>query len=119
MSAEDRSPATDTPDWVPSPEEPSPGAGSPTTTEFDALVDAGEAVPRERTGEQIGASAGPAVEAPPVVEGEHAHEDGVGDRSAAGPLGGLLPPDRPELVVAVALAGGVLAAILLRSLARR
>lgn len=109
---------TGTKPWVPSPEQPSPGAGAPTTTEFDALVDAGEAVPRERTGEQIGASAGPAVEAPPVVEGAGAAAaDGGSD--APGPLGGLLPPDRPELVVAVAFAGGVLAAILLRSLVRR
>lgn len=37
----------------------------------------------------------------------------------AGALGGLIPEDRPELLVGASLAGGVLAAIVLRTLVRR
>ncbi|MFA4929184.1 MAG: hypothetical protein WC558_11750 [Patulibacter sp.] len=36
-----------------------------------------------------------------------------------GLLGGVIPEDRPELLVAAAFAGGAVAAILLRTLVRR
>ncbi|MBF6619552.1 MAG: hypothetical protein ITG02_04915 [Patulibacter sp.] len=36
-----------------------------------------------------------------------------------GSLGGIIPEDRPELLVAAAFAGGAVAAILLRTLVRR
>lgn len=174
-------------DWVPSPEQPVP----PTTTEFNALVDAGAAVPPEAAAaeaepEQRDVEPEPAVveaeaEAAETPEPESAPEEAepsepaaeapapdpepepepepaavvpepepaavapeptpepvapawsppaggsippVGDdtptpSNQAGTLGGLIPEDRPEVLLAAAFAGGVLAAIILRTLVRR
>jgi hypothetical protein len=121
--------------WVPTAEQP-----VPPTTEFTAVTPEGEAPsgtpapsPTSVTplaGEPGGASAGatdappawktpPASDLPPAWGDPDAEQDGPQPTNQAKNLWGLVPEDRPEVLLGVALAGGVLAAILLRSLAKR
>lgn len=123
--------------WVPTPEQP-----VPPTTEFTAVTpegstpaDAPTASPTSVTplaseptaehGASGTADAPPAWKTPPASDlppawGDPAAEqDGPQSTNQAKNLWGLVPEDHPEVLLGVALAGGVLAAILLRSLAKR
>ncbi|MGX6449820.1 hypothetical protein ACVU7I_17415, partial [Patulibacter sp. S7RM1-6] len=64
----------------------------------------------------------PASGLPPKWESAESADDAASPSSSSTPadkLAALFPADKPERIVAAAFAGGVLAAILLRSLARR
>jgi hypothetical protein len=61
----------------------------------------------------------PASGLPPAWGDPDAEQDGPGPTNQAKNLWGLVPEDHPEVLLGVALAGGVLAAIILRSLAKR
>jgi hypothetical protein len=126
--------------WVPTPEQP-----VPPTTEFSAVTPEGSTptgaptasptsvtpLASESTADRGGATAGfgtdappawktpPASDLPPAWGDPAAEQDAPQSTNQAKNLWGLVPEDRPEVLLGVALAGGVLAAILLRSLAKR
>jgi hypothetical protein len=125
--------------WVPTPEQP-----VPPTTEFTAVTPegaapAGAATPSPTSVTPLASDAGPAQggapsgaadappawktppasDLPPAWGDPDAEQDAPQSTNQAKNLWGLVPEDRPEVLLGVALAGGVLAAILLRSLAKR
>jgi hypothetical protein len=122
--------------------EPTPGTPRPTpaddvapTTEFRPVgfeapapgPQAGGAVPGSSptaavppTGDPVpGDAVPPAGSALPPGGGLPPQGDDDAPTNQAKNLWGLVPEDRPEVLLGVALAGGVLAAIILRSLVRR
>lgn len=125
--------------WVPTPEQP-----VPPTTEFTAVTPegtapAGRATPSPTSVTPLASDAGTAQggapsgaadappawktpsasDLPPAWGDPDAEQDAPQSTNQAKNLWGLVPEDRPEVLLGVALAGGVLAAILLRSLAKR
>lgn len=89
--------------------QPSPGPEQPAppTTEFPAA------------GSGATPQAGQATAAPNYVPPVADPFAGPAPSNQAGAFGGAIPEDRPELLLAASLAGGVLAAIVLRTLVRR
>lgn len=66
----------------------------------------------------------PSTEEAPIEPATKIHEQpkqacGAPVAAEGGLLGGVIPEERPELLVAAAFAGGAVAAILLRTLVRR
>lgn len=91
------------------PPAPGPAQPAPPTTEFPA---GSGATPRAG---QATAAPGYGTSVPPVGD----PFAGPSPSNQAGAFGGAIPEDRPELLLAAALAGGVFAAIVLRTLVRR
>jgi hypothetical protein len=112
--------ATDAPAPADVPE-PAPSAGpgpSPTATPEPAPGAASEAPAPDAPAWKTPAAAG----LPPQwgdPSAEDADASGPQPENGVQNLWGLVPEDRPEVLLGVALAGGVLAAILVRTLARR
>jgi hypothetical protein len=69
--------------------------------------------------EPVGDAVPPTGSALPPGGGLPPQGDDPAPTNQASNLWGLVPEDRPEVLLGVALAGGVLAAIILRSLVRR
>lgn len=102
------------PDETPAAAAPTPGAASP---EPDVTTEAPAPAPEPPAWKTPAASGLPPQWGDPSAQ--DADASGPGPQNGVQNLWGLVPEDRPEVAIGAALAAGVLAAILVRTLARR